>query len=151
VHIFDKNFHGSDSITSRPFSSGHPDGVWMIAIVFYLLMAVPVVSLIISVGMVVFGLGSFNMIFAAMGVTALAIFLFFPAVLLLFQRSGKIFYVFSFYSVVLILSVTFLYLFEHEMLPVAAGLLCLQLWANYYVFRLKQDKLIGRGVNLDQR
>jgi hypothetical protein len=150
MHIDDKNFHGSDPKTSRPFSSGHPDGVWMIAIVFCLLMAVPIVGLVVSIGMMFFGAGSINIIFTAMGATAVAIFLFFPAILLLFQRSGKVFYVFVFYSVILSLAVFFLYFFEKKLFPIAVGLILLQARANYYVFRLKQDRLIGSDKDLER-
>ena len=31
---FDKNFHDSDPETGRPFSYGHPDGVWIICLAF---------------------------------------------------------------------------------------------------------------------
>ena len=31
---FDKNFHDSDPETGRPFSYGHPDGVWIICLAY---------------------------------------------------------------------------------------------------------------------
>ena len=33
MNRFDKDFHGSDPASGRPFCSGYPDGIWMIAII----------------------------------------------------------------------------------------------------------------------
>lgn len=39
---FDGNFNDVDPITGRPFSGGHPDGVWMIIIFYSLLVIVAI-------------------------------------------------------------------------------------------------------------
>lgn len=38
MNRFDKDFHDSDPITGRPFSSGYPDGIWIIGIIISLFL-----------------------------------------------------------------------------------------------------------------
>ena len=40
MNRFDPNFNDTDQITQRPFSAGHPDGVWIVAIV----LGIPIVA-----------------------------------------------------------------------------------------------------------
>lgn len=47
MNRFDKDFHGSDPASGRPFCSGYPDGIWMIGI----LVSLP--SLCITLVMVI--------------------------------------------------------------------------------------------------
>jgi hypothetical protein len=150
MRIYDKSFHGSDPLTSRPFSSGHPDGVWLISIIYSLLLALPILGLVAAIVMMLFLGGDFKTVLLAMGVAAAMIVVFLPAILLLFQRSGKIFYVFLFYSIMLSISLVFSYYLQEQLFPIALGLFCLQFWANYYVFRLKQDRLIGDDKYLER-
>jgi hypothetical protein len=150
MKIYDKNFHSVDPLTSRPFSSGHPDGVWLISIFYGLVIAVPAVGILVSVVMLFFGDLDFSQLFIALGATVGSVFLFLPPILLLFERSDKVFYIFYFYLAAFGMSTVWFYSVDEKMFYFSLALLLLQTWAAYYVFRLKQDGLIGPGKCLDR-
>jgi uncharacterized membrane protein YhaH (DUF805 family) len=74
MNRFDKTFHGIDHTSGRPFSAGHPDGVWVIAIVYSLLVIVPLLMAAL--------MRSLDPLKPALG----ASLVFLPPVLLLFLR-----------------------------------------------------------------
>jgi hypothetical protein len=45
MNRFDPDFNDADPVTHRPFSGGHPDGVWIIASV----LGVPIVAAALGV------------------------------------------------------------------------------------------------------
>ena len=48
MNRYDKSFNGVDHVTGRPFSMGHPDGVWIIAIIYTLIALTTVLRFIIT-------------------------------------------------------------------------------------------------------
>lgn len=43
MNRFDESFNGIDPESGRPFSFGHPDGVWMVAVIYLLLFLVTII------------------------------------------------------------------------------------------------------------
>ena len=83
---FNKNFNDIDPETSRPFSYGHPDGVWIISILFGLPVLCSALGFFATIVLFIFT-GEFN----PAGIVAFLIssVLFLPFILLLFRRSVK--------------------------------------------------------------
>jgi hypothetical protein len=83
MNRFDESFNDVDPKSGRPFSSGHPDGVWIIAIVYTLPVLATVVSALLSVVFPQKEGPGFGAIIPAVGTSLLLV----PPLLLLFRRS----------------------------------------------------------------
>jgi hypothetical protein len=86
MNRFDEKFNDIDPITSRPFSGGHPDGVWMIAIIYVIIALVGalfgfvrIVQSVRSGSFPVLGIADLILVFGG----------YVPAVVFLFRRTAK--------------------------------------------------------------
>jgi hypothetical protein len=84
MNRFDDSFHGIDPATGRPFSSGHPDGVWIVAIVYSLVVLGALAGLILPF---IFSEKAPPITLAALGPVAISAALLVPPVVFLFRRS----------------------------------------------------------------
>jgi hypothetical protein len=140
MNRFDENFNDIDPVTSRPFSWGHPDGVWIIAII-YILIALTFLVWTIFGFYKLFSEGLHNIPIILGGCVGL--FLFLSTVIFLFRRSDKVFYPLI---VILILSaVNFLLQnfsggFQSSFATLVA--LLAQSYICYYIYGLKRDNLL---------
>jgi hypothetical protein len=48
MNRFDRDFNDTDPITHRPFSDGHPDGVWIIVILLGIPLFAAMLAILIS-------------------------------------------------------------------------------------------------------
>jgi hypothetical protein len=140
MNRFDKKFNNVDPITSRPFSSGHPGGVWLISILYGLAIVVPAIGILVTLVMFFFT-GTFNP--AALAATAISLALFLPLIILLFKRSAKSIFMAIFLLLVFSGVSAFSYITSQDGLYVAIGLCFAQLYVIYYMLGLKKDQLLG--------
>src|SRR5690242_19028951 len=84
---FDPNFNDTDPVTGRPFSGGHPDGVWMMAILLGIPVFAAALGVLVAAVMLVMGklIPAVGILFAA----ALAAILYMPPIVMLFRRSRQ--------------------------------------------------------------
>ncbi len=141
---FDKEFHGVDRETSRPFSAGHPDGVWLASILYGLPVAGFLIGFAITLLMTLFtGSPGWKMVVTMLAALVVLSLLFAPIVTLLFRRSKKALP----YSILLavVFSVICLgtYIGQPQQIAVPAVLLVLQLFGVYYFWGLIKDRLLG--------
>jgi len=78
---FDKLFHDVDRVTRRPFSWGHPDGVWIIAIIYSMSVIATGGSAILTMLM------AKQFLLSALVPFFVTSVLFVPPMILLFRRS----------------------------------------------------------------
>jgi MFS family permease len=150
MNRFDRDFNDTDPITHRPFSGGHPDGVWIIVILLGIPLFAAMAGALITAIMLVFtrsmaGLGSFLGAIAA--VVGLSI-VFVPPIVLLFRRSRhaitRISVLFSFFASTLVAGFV-----APEDIPIRsqiflAGVIGCVLFGSFifYLFRLKRQELL---------
>jgi hypothetical protein len=86
MNRFDEKFNDIDPVTSRPFSGGHPDGVWIIAILYGIIAlvgalfgCVRIVQSVKSGSFPLLGIADLMLVFGG----------YVPAVVFLFRRSAK--------------------------------------------------------------
>ena len=91
MNRFDSTFNDTDPITQRPFSSGHPDGVWMIAILLGIPIVLAVLGVVAAVVMLVFTKFTTGLITLLSAVVAAVVItiVFGSPILLLFRRSRQ--------------------------------------------------------------
>ena len=146
MHRFDKQFSEVGPVTSRPFSWGHPDGVWIIAI-FYMLFALA--GAIFGFVLIVQDVksGSFPVLGAANLVLVFAGYV--PAVVFLFRRSAK---------AVVWLTGLFIWIFAAGVMALLGGIptqgsyfavvigvaiaVLSQGYITYYAYSLRKDRLL---------
>lgn len=139
MNIFDSNFHGLEPKKSRPFSYGHPDGVWMISIVYFFAM-------LLAVGGVLMGL--INLIkgdVSALGLIAASLVAFtlhFLSVRFLFLRSEKALLPLLAILVIVILGAAVSYVVNPAGIVPVLIVLAIQLFICYYVNGLRKEKLL---------
>ncbi len=141
---FDKNFHDVDTETSRPFSAGHPDGVWVASILYGLPIIALSIGLLITFLMTLFS-GSpgwqlvVGMVIGLVGSLAL----FSPIVTLLFKRSNKALPYSLFLTVLFACVCIGSYFSQPDQVLVPVILLLIQLFGAYYFWGLKKDRLLS--------
>ena len=89
MNRFDSTFNDTDPLTQRPFSGGHPDGVWMIAILLGIPIVLAVLGVFASAVMLFFTKLTTGLI-TLLGVvvaTVVMTLVFAPPIWLLFRRS----------------------------------------------------------------
>lgn len=140
---FDKNFNDVDSITSRPFSAGHPDGIWIGSIVYGFTIAVPLFVIIALSGIAIFT-GGLNLNLLVKMAIALTInsFLFSPPIIFGFRRSKFALEYSVFLLALFLLGTVTAYLFQPEAVFAPLAIACLQGYNCYYLLGLKKDSLI---------
>lgn len=138
---FSENFNDIDPASGRPFSFGHPDGVWVIAILYSII-------LIISVGLFIAGLfklilsQSFEVGFFLAACINFGLFL--PPILFLFRRSDK--------AIGFSLAIFFIFFAATAISSTSADtkfyiplfLVCIQGYICYYMYGLKKDGLLEK-------
>lgn len=140
MNRFDTNFNDVDPITSRPFSWGHPDGVWIIGIMYFLISLASFVAVVAGI-FKLFSPGFLGLALLLGGSAALLLFL--STVILLFKRSEQ-----SLYPAIAILALfaggfvisSFIAL---KSSLVALAVLAVQSYICYYIYGLKRDGLLG--------
>jgi hypothetical protein len=143
---FDPTFNEVDPITQRAFSGGHPDGVWIISI----LLGVPALLGLLAGLIAIFMLitGKFSIALGAIIGAAILLGLYAPPIFLLFQRR-----VAAIYWMIGLLVFDLILTFGAFGLPpenpsrgqlLAVGMvgLIMRIFMVYYLFRLKQHKLL---------
>jgi hypothetical protein len=136
----DKDFHGVDANTSRPYSGGHPDGVWLIGIVYTLL------SLIIGFSAATGMVGTSLITSGGRGtmwLSMLSICLYVLTIILLFKRSAIAVFATVVITIFSILALVLTFLFNKEILISAVVLTAINSYIFYYVFGLKSDHLLN--------
>src|SRR6476646_8950687 len=85
MNRFDRDFNDTDPITHRPFSDGHPDGVWIIVILLGIPLFAAMLPILISAIMVFFSksLAGLSTFLIVVGATAGLSIVFVPPVFLL--------------------------------------------------------------------
>jgi hypothetical protein len=136
---FSVEFNDVDPVTGRPFSAGHPDGVWMMSIIYLL-------GILSSGGVAIFGIykitsGSTEGYAILLAALLNALILVIP-IYFLFKRSQKAIYAIAFIAFFMVLSVAL------SLLSGGAnkyGFLigaCVQVYFYIYVVGLKEDGLL---------
>lgn len=84
---FDRSFNDVDPESSRPFSNGHPDGVWIVSTIFVMMTLVFVLRALLAImAATKKGAGPLDVSAIVSAVVALGLYL--PPVLLLFKRKA---------------------------------------------------------------
>lgn len=136
---FDKNFNNVDPESSRPFSGGHPDGTWVISIIYGLILLLSWIAILVGIFSSLFG-DKINLFPVVAGTFGIAVFL--PVIILLFKRSIKALFSCLFILVLALSGVISSYLYNPSLLyglmavTLAQGYICL------YVYGLKRDNLL---------
>lgn len=140
---FDKNFHDVDAQTSRPFSAGHPDGVWIASILYSLPIVVLFIGFLISIALtIVSGSPGWQIVFGMVIGLAGLLTMFLPIVILLFKRSRKAF-VYSLFLCALCACVCAVsYFAQPDQLLIPSVILLIQLFGAFYFWGLKKDELL---------
>jgi hypothetical protein len=90
MNRFDPEFNDTDPVTHRPFSGGHPDGVWIIAIVLGIPVVIAALGDLAAVLMLFFAksfLAAMLNLIIPLVATAVIALLFVPPTSLMFRRS----------------------------------------------------------------
>jgi len=139
---FDNSFNDVDIVTSRPFSHGHPDGVWIASILYGLPLVGCVIGILATI-VLFFIKGTFNAA-VIIGLVLCGI-LFFTLISLMFKRSDKSIYIASFFTFLSVCAATFAH-GQHQMAFYAlVGVSVANLYFVYYLFGLKSDGLLGHS------
>lgn len=138
---FDTDFNDIDPITSRPFSWGHPDGVWIITIVYTLVSLASLAAVVVGIYKL-FSPGFLGLALLVGG--GVALFLLLWTVISLLKRSER-----SLYPAIAILalyvSVFVIECFMDLKLSLAAlAFVGVQSCICYYIYGLKRDDLLRR-------
>lgn len=140
MNRFDENFNDIDPITSRPFSWGHPDGVWIIAIIYTLIVLVSFVSVVVGI----YRLFSYGLSHAFILLSGcVSLFLFSSALIFLFRRSNRAFY--SAVTILIFCVINYLAagpLGDFKLSMGSLVVLCAQSYICYYIYGLKKDNLL---------
>jgi len=139
MNRFDKNFNGSDPETARPFSGGHPDGAWMISIIYGYILFFSLVGFLFGIYKSITGESiEGNMIVGAI----ISWILFAPPIRFIFMRSAKalvwclgLLGVFIFALIGTLLS-------SPDNLLVIAAVVLAQAYICFYLYTLMKDKLL---------
>lgn len=139
MNKFDINFNNVDPETSRPFSGGHPDGAWVISIIYGLILLFSFAKIIAGVPALLSG----NSLAATQvygGLISYAFLL--PTIIFLFKRSEKALTT-SLIILVLLLSAFISSYFYNPALLQATLAVCLaQGFICFYIYGLKKDALL---------
>ena len=139
MNRFDVNFNNVDPETSRPFSSGHLDGAWIISIVYGFLLFFATIAALYGLYQTI--MGNKEQL-ALIGAGVIAYVLFFPPMPLLFRRSKMALSwclgLFALCVIALIASV-----FSGGGLPIPLILAVLaQGYVCFYIYGLVKDSLL---------
>lgn len=143
---FEKSFHGIDRTTSRPFSHGHPDGVWVLAIIYGLFIVTAGVFVAAQIWQAPHGQVGVGMTIPFF--VAVAVFV--PPIVLLFQRKSAAVIWISVLALISIggdvMAISSLLKAHALQVPTIVGLvmaLLLQVYPAFYAFGLKKDSLLS--------
>ncbi len=136
---FDASFNDIDPQTGRPFSSGHPDGVWLIGILYGAFL-VPVLPLVMAgQGKSLQGEPQGLLLLLAALVLVL---LFLPPIYWLFTRSARAVYM-VFFLLALVLAAVVAALLGGLNPSLLIPAVLLQAYICFYVFGLRRDGLLN--------
>ncbi len=140
---FDKNFNNVDPETSRPFSSGQPDGVWLISIIYSLPVFIPITVIIVAIFLgLIFGSTSWSLV-GGMAIAVIAnSVLFLPAIILMFRRSIKAIYYTLFLFLLSYFGILAAYFLKPDAIIAGIAAIVLQDYICYYLYGLKKDLLL---------
>lgn len=137
---FDKNFHNVDPATGRPFSSGHPDGVWIISIIYAIIA-------LASLGTVAFGLIQFmsNQDNAAASIVAgtINLAIYGSIIFFLFRRSTIALSINYIVTIVLGLLAIASFYNNIEAKFLLLAIFMSHVYITHYMYGLVNDKLLG--------
>jgi hypothetical protein len=143
---FDKSFNNVDPATGRPFSRGHPDGVWIIFILYVLPLFFAFVAAVVGIVMKFYGKPFNPGLVMPLLVTGV---LFGPALVLFAKRSSAAYIwmvgVTVFFAALAVAGVA--YLSRSGTLTGVAmaaifGVVLIQGYGAYYAYGLSRDKIL---------
>jgi uncharacterized membrane protein YhaH (DUF805 family) len=146
VNRFDPDFNDVDPMSGRAFSGGHPDGVWIIAIILGIPLVAAVLGAVAAIVMLFFGQFAMAAGLLVGGAINFAVFL--PPIRLLFRRSARAL------TWIIVLLCVFLFVLALGFLApsespakgqlMSAGIIGSALYASfaYYLFRLRAEELL---------
>ena len=142
---FDKSFNDIDPVTSRPFSSGHPDGIWLISIIYSLPIAIPIAVIIFGIlfGLIFSGV-SWSLVGGMVGALFVYSLFFMPIIILMFRRSVKAIYYALFLFALLCVGLLATYIFAPESIIALIAAVILQGYICCYLYGLKKDLLLNQ-------
>lgn len=135
---FDSNFNNVDPESSRPFSGGHPDGAWMISIIYGMVLLFSFFGMIVGI-ISIFGdkPNVFLVIACAFSFTV-----FLPPIIFLFKRSIKALFYCLFILVLGLSGVISSYFYNPSLLYGLLAFVLVQSYISFYVYGLKKDQLL---------
>jgi hypothetical protein len=140
---FDRKFNDVDPITFRPFSAGHPDGVWVGAIVYGLLIVVPLIALIVvSVIGLLGGAPNYDLLLKLAVMLVINIIFFLPGIIFAFRRSGKTIGYTFFLLFLFVLIAMAVYSYQPQFVIIPLIVVLLQGYNCWYLLELKKDSLL---------
>lgn len=139
MNRFDKNFNNVDPETSRPFSSGHPDGAWIIAIIYGFVLFFALVAALYGIYQSIFG-ENINLMPL---ISALVVYgLLLPPIFLLFKRSKKALTWCGGLLVIFLVALISTFFSNKEAALPLLVLVCAQSYICFYILGLIKDKLL---------
>ncbi len=139
MNRFDKNFNDVDPETSRPFSGGHPDGAWIIAILYSYILFVALLSALFDIYQSIFG-GKIQLVSVVSTIFAYGLLL--PLVILLFKRSRKAITWCGFLFAASLFALVLTYIFDGGAVTYWLAVSAVQGYIFFYVYGLSKDKLL---------
>jgi hypothetical protein len=139
MNRFDEDFNEIDPITARPFSSGHPDGVWIVSFIYSFILLFAFLGILMGLFKLVTG-GGFDVASILSGVIGFVLFL--PPIILLFRRSAKVLIIAFITLFLLLLGTGMSYLFAPESVVIPLICASVQGYICFYLLGLKKDNLL---------
>lgn len=139
---FNSDFNDVDIVSGRPFSAGHPDGVWLAAIIYGFPLVLSVLSTFVLVCMAIFGPDSNDsygeIVIQSSIASAVLCVLFVPMIVLMFKRSK---YSLA-YSIVLLVAAIIGASLMFSTTQLLVAVVVAQAYLVYYLYGLKKDKIL---------
>jgi hypothetical protein len=139
MNRFDENFNNVDPETSRPFSGGHPDGAWIISIIYGFILLFSFFAIIVGLYKSIFG-DNIELLPIMGGLINYALFL--PPILLLLHRSAKALLWCLFLLALTVAALIISYISNPSALYSILGAIIIQGYICFYVYGLKKDNLL---------
>lgn len=139
MNRFDDDFNEIDPITARPFSSGHPDGVWIVSFIYGFILLFASIGILMGLFKLVTG-GGFDVASILSGIIGFVLFL--PPIIFLFRRSTKVVNISFITLFLLLLGVGMSYFFAPATVAIPLIFAGVQAYICFYFWGLKSDELL---------
>jgi len=143
MNRFDKDFNGSDPETARPFSGGHPDGAWMISIIYGYILFFSLIGFLFGIYKSITGESiQGEMIIGAI----ISWILFAPPIRLIFMRSTKALFWCIGLLGIFICALIGTFFSNPESLLIIAIIVLAQAYICFYLYTLMKDELLFMDI-----